>query len=55
MGISHEHLSDLLPDIEAVGQLIRPEAQDDNGRGAGSIIALLRDPTGIVLYICPST
>ncbi|KAM0523761.1 hypothetical protein ACHAPE_001012 [Trichoderma viride] len=44
MRTSHEDLPDLLPDIEAVEQLIRPEAQDDNGRGAGSIIALLRDP-----------
>lgn len=55
MRTSHEDLSDLLPDIEAVEQLIRPEAEDDNGRGSGSIIALLRDPTGIVLYICSST
>ncbi|PNP48641.1 hypothetical protein TGAMA5MH_00332 [Trichoderma gamsii] len=55
MRTSHEDLSDLLPDIEAVERLIRSEAQDDNGRGAGSIIALLRDPTGIVLYMCLST
>lgn len=46
--ISLEDVSDLLPDIEAVEKLIQSEAQDDNGRGAGSIIALLREPTGIV-------
>lgn len=47
--MAHEDLSDLLPDIEAVEKLINSEAQDDNGRGAGSIVAVLRDPTGIVL------
>lgn len=47
--ISHEDFSDLLPDIEAVEKLIQSEVQDDNGRGADSIIALLREPTGIVL------
>jgi hypothetical protein len=46
--ISHDDLPELLPDIEAVEQLIQSGAQDDNGRGAGSIVALLREPTGIV-------
>lgn len=57
MKTSHEDLSDLLPDIEALEQLIQSDVQDDNGRRAGTIVALLRDPTGIgiVLYTCPST
>lgn len=49
MRMAHEDSSDLLLDIEAVEKLIKSEAQDDNGRGAGSIVALLREPTGIVL------
>ncbi|KAL7933087.1 hypothetical protein V8C35DRAFT_327868 [Trichoderma chlorosporum] len=41
--ITHEDLSDLLPDIEAVERLVHSKGPDDNGRGGGSIIAILRE------------
>lgn len=44
--ISHEDLSELLPDIEALEKLVQPKGSDDNGRAGGSVIALLREPSG---------
>lgn len=51
--ISHEDLSELLPDIEALERLVQPKGSDDNGRAGGSIIALLREALGIT-YVIPS-
>ncbi|KAJ4863403.1 heterokaryon incompatibility protein (HET) domain-containing protein [Trichoderma breve] len=45
--ISHEDLSELLPDIEALDRLVQPKGSDDNGRAGGSVIALLREPSDI--------
>lgn len=44
--VSHEDLSELLPDIEALETLVQPKGNDDNGRAGGSMIALLREPSG---------
>ncbi|KAK4067284.1 uncharacterized protein Triagg1_7727 [Trichoderma aggressivum f. europaeum] len=45
--VSHEDLSELLPDIEALEKLVQPKGSDDNGRAGGSMIALLREPSEI--------
>jgi hypothetical protein len=48
INISHEDSSELLPDIEAVESLLHLKGRDDNGRAAGSVIALIREPAGIL-------